>query len=187
MTLQSEDAQGNIRIYRAAEAPELHESGVATSDFGDHSDLREVATILASAQCSASRLLVHQGPGEGGLSIVYLFFKPNFPLFRHKHDVDSLYVVISGSAVGFMGEQSLLPGDCFAVKAGTPYYYTAGPEGVEVLEMFRDADTATVIYTDNPDDRLERAQEALRVNAETWKKISAGPLYLANAGGRPRS
>ena len=66
------------------------------------------------------------------------------------------------------------------MPAGTPYYYTAGPEGVEVLEMFHDAETVTVIYTDNPDGRLEEAQEAVRVNADAWKKITAGPLYRAN-------
>jgi mannose-6-phosphate isomerase-like protein (cupin superfamily) len=181
MTPTSEVAKRGIQIYRAADAPELHDSGAARSEFGTNTELREVATTLASADCSASRLLVHQTREEGGLSIVYLFFKPNFPLFRHKHDVDSMYVVISGSVVGFMGEETLRPGDCFVVPAGTPYYYNAGPEGVEVLEMFRDADTVTVIYTDNPEGRLEEAQQALRINADTWKKITAGPLYMANA------
>ena len=184
MTPTSDDTQRGVRIHRAAEAPELHESGVATSDFGAHTDLRDVATALASSECSNSRLLVHQSRDEGGLSIVYLFFKPNFPLFRHQHDVDSLYVVVSGSAVDFMGEETLRPGDCFSVKAGTPYWYTAGPEGVEVLEMFRDSDTVTVIYADNPDGRLEEAQAAVRDNADAWKNITAGPLYRANAGGR---
>ncbi|HEY7106166.1 MAG TPA: hypothetical protein VH986_07170 [Acidimicrobiia bacterium] len=172
-----------VRVHRAAEAPELHESGVATSDFGTHTELRDAATRLASSDCSTSRLLVHQSRDEGGLSIVYLFFKPNFPLFRHQHDVNSLYVVISGSVVGFMGEETLRPGDCFAVNAGTPYYYTAGPEGVEVLELFRDADTVTVIYTDNPDGRLEAAEEAVRDNVDEWKKITTGPLYQANRAG----
>ncbi len=180
MTATSDTTRG-IRIYRAADAPELHESGAATSDFGEHTELREVAATLASAECSASRLLLHQRREEGGLSIVYLFFKPNFPLFRHMHDVDSTYIVISGSVVGFMGKETLRPGDCFVVPAGTPYFYTAGPEGVEVLEMFRDADTVKVIYTDNPDGRLEEAQEAVRANADLWEKIGTGPLYQANA------
>ena len=182
-TQQTRDTarRGGVRVYRAAEAPELHESGAATSDFSADPSLQEAATKLASSDCSHSRLLVHQGKDEGGMSIVYLFFKPNFPLFLHKHDVDSLYVVISGSAVGFMGEETLLPGDCFSVPKGTPYYYTAGPEGVEVLEMFRDADQVTVIYTENPKGRLEAAEEAVRANAEAWKKITAGPLYRANA------
>jgi hypothetical protein len=98
-------------------------------------------------------------------------------LFRHQHDVDSLYVVISGSVVDFMGSESLRPGDCFSVPAGTPYYYTAGPDGVEVLEIFRDSDVVTVIYVDNPDDRVEQAQDAVRANAEAWRDITAGPLF----------
>ncbi len=171
-----------VKIYRASAAPPLEESGAVRSDFGDNTELRDVAVRLASSECSQARLLVHQSSDEGGMSIVYLFFKPNFPLFRHAHDVNSLYVVVSGTVVGLMGEKTLRPGDCFAVKAGTPYYYTAGPEGVEVLEMFRDADTATVIYTDENDGRLEEAQDAVRSNAEAWRQITSGPLYRANAG-----
>jgi hypothetical protein len=175
---------GGARIYRAAEAPELHESGAATSDFGANTELRDVATTLASSQCSISRLLVHQTADEGAMSVVYLYFKPNFPLFRHMHDVDSLYVVVSGSAVDFMGEETLFPGDCFSVKAGNPYYYSAGPEGVEVLEIFHGSDQVTVIYTENPPDRLPKAEEAVRANAAAWSEITYGPLFEANAAGR---
>ena len=181
MTSRSEEARSGVRIYRAAASPALHESGAATSDFAGNEDLREVATTLASSECSVSRMLVHQSAAEGGMSVVYLFFKPGFPLFRHMHDVDSLYVVISGSAVDFMGSETLRPGDCFAVKAGNPYYYTAGPEGVEVLEMFHGADTVTVIYTDNPAGRLEEAEEAVRTHRDAWRDITAGPLFEANA------
>ena len=175
--MSAEPRQRQIRIHRGGEAPELHASGAAVSDFGPHTELREIATRLASSECSQTRLLVHQGRDEGGLSVVYLFFKPNFPLFRHQHDVDSLYVVISGSVVDFMGSEVLQPGDCFSVPARTPYYYTAGPEGVEVLEILRDADTVTVMYVDNPDGRVEEAQDAVRANADAWREIGSGPLF----------
>src|SRR5262245_25922599 len=173
----AESRQRQVRIHRGSEAPELHASGAAVSDFGPHTELREIATRLAGSECSQTRLLVHQGRDEGGLSVVYLFFKPNFPLFRHQHDVDSLYIVISGSVVDFMGAEVLRPGDCFSVPARTPYYYTAGPEGVEVLEIFRDTDQVTVVYVDNPDDRVESAQAAVRDNAEAWREITVGPLF----------
>jgi mannose-6-phosphate isomerase-like protein (cupin superfamily) len=176
----ADDASPAIRIHRAADAPLLEESGAVTSDFAGNEELRDTAVTLAATDCSISRLLVHQPADEGGLSIVYLFFKPNFPLFRHMHDVDSLYVVLSGEVVGFMGEETLRPGDAFTVKAGHPYYYTAGPEGVEVLEIFRDRDQVTVIYTDNPDDRLEQAEQAVRTNIDAWKAITEGPLFRAN-------
>jgi hypothetical protein len=103
----------------------------------------------------------------------------NFPLFRHMHDVDSLYVVISGTALGFMGEETLRPGDIFTVRAGTPCYYTAGPDGVEVLEIFRNSERVSVIYTDNPDNRLEQAQAAVRANIDVWRKIDRAPLFRA--------
>ena len=180
--MSTPDTKSGVRVYRAAEAPELHESGAAKSDFRENEHLREVATQLATSECSISRMLVHQAADEGGMSVVYLHFKPNFPLFRHMHDVNSLYVVISGSVVDFMGEgKHLRPGDCFSVEAGNAYYYTAGPDGVEVLEIFRDADEVTVIYVDNPDGRLEQAERAVRDNAESWHRITTGPLYQANA------
>jgi hypothetical protein len=51
----------------------------------------------------------------------------------------------------------------------------------QVLEIFRDADEVTVIYTDNPEGRLEEAQKAVQANAESWRQITSGPLYRANA------
>jgi quercetin dioxygenase-like cupin family protein len=182
MAVTSETATQGVRVYRAADAPSLEESGATTFDWGDNTHLIDVATKLASSDCSISKLMLHQSRDEGGLSMVYLFFKPNYPLFRHAHDVDSLYIVISGSVVDFMGDETLRPGDIWSVKAGTSYWYTAGPEGVEVLEMFRDADTATIIMTENPPGRLEQAQDAVRSNEEAWKKITEGPLFRANTG-----
>jgi quercetin dioxygenase-like cupin family protein len=182
MAVTSENTREGIRVYRAADAPDLLATDATKNDFGTNTELLEVATKLASSDCSINRLMLHQSREEGGLSIVYLFFKPHFPLFRHAHDVDSLYVVISGSVVDFMNEETLRPGDIWSVKAGTTYWYKAGPEGVEVLEMFRDADTATIIYTQNPPERLQQAEEAVRVNEEAWKKITEGPLFRANAG-----
>lgn len=182
MALDHQTVREGVRIYRAGDAPDLHESGATKNDFGSNTELLETATKLASSDCSINKLLLHQSREEGGLSVVYLFFKPHFPLFRHAHDVDSLYVVISGSVVGLMDEETLRPGDIWSVKAGSSYWYTAGPEGVEVLEMFRDADTATIIYTENPASRLREAEEAVRANEESWKKITEGPLFKANAG-----
>ena len=181
MATASKGTGKGIRVYRASDAPDLHESGATKNDFGPNTELMETAAKLASSDCSINKLMLHQSRDEGGLSIVYLFFKPNFPLFRHAHDVDSLYVVISGSVVDFMGEETLRPGDIWSVKAGTSYWYTAGPDGVEVLEMFRDADTATIIYTENPPERLHQAEAAVRVNEAAWQNITEGPLFRANS------
>ena len=176
------DAWNGVRIYRAADAPLLSDSGATRSDFEAAPAVREVATRLASTACSINRMLAHPSAEEGGLSVAYLFFKPNFPLFPHKHDVNSMYVVISGTVVDLMGTETLRPGDCWSVQAGHSYYYTAGPEGVEVLEIFSGRDQVAVIMTDAAADRLEAAQEAVRQNEQSWKAITEGPLFRANAG-----
>lgn len=177
----TDQAADGVRVHRAALAPELHESGASTSDFGDNEHLRQVATRLATSECSITRLLVHQTAAEGGLAVVYLYFKPGFPLFRHMHDVDTLYVVVSGSVVDFMGRGEVLrPGDCFSVRAGHPYFYTAGPDGVEVLEILRDSEHVRVIYVDDDDGRLEQAEAAVRDRADSWRDITTGPLLAAN-------
>ncbi len=172
--------RAGIRIYRAADAPNLTQTDFgAKNDFGEHTELREVVAALGGAAKTASRLLVRQSPEEGGFSLVYLFFKPNFPLFRHRHESDCLYVVISGEA--HMGSQTLRAGDSFFVPALAPYSYTAGPEGVEVLEIRHNADGFTVVFADNPPSRLDEALAAIEENSEAWKKISVGPLLQANS------
>jgi mannose-6-phosphate isomerase-like protein (cupin superfamily) len=170
-----------VQIYRAAEAPLLSESGATRTDFEAAPIVQEVARKLATTDCSISRVLARQSANEGGLSVVYLYFKPNFPLFPHKHDIDSMYVVISGSVVNFLDTETLRPGDCWSVKAGHTYYYTAGPDGVEVLEMFNSSEQVSVILVDAAAGRLEAAQEAVRQNEESWSKLTKGPLFQANS------
>jgi quercetin dioxygenase-like cupin family protein len=186
MVAQDDDGGGarraGVRIYRAADAPDLTQSDFAGgSDFGDHVELEDVARQLGEAARTTSRVLVNQPPEEGGFSLVYLYFKPNFPLFRHRHESDCLYMVLSGSAV--MGNQTLRAGDSFFVPANAPYYYTAGPDGVEVLEIRHNVEGFTVIFANNPPGRLEEARAAIAANAEAWSQITSGPLLRANAGG----
>lgn len=175
--------RSGIRIYRAADAPDLHQTDfIAKSDFGEHTELQELAAALGAAASTASRLLVRQTPQEGGFSLLYLSFKPNFPLFRHKHESDCLYVVISGSAI--MGNQTLRPGDCFFVPALAPYSYTAGSEGIEVLEIRHNVESVKVIFTGSPPSRIGEARATIEANAESWQEISLGPLLRANAEAR---
>jgi quercetin dioxygenase-like cupin family protein len=178
--------RAGIRIYRAADAPDLTQTDFgAKTDFGEHTELREVASELGAAARTASRLLVRQSPEEGGFSLVYLFFKPNFPLFRHRHESDCLYLVLSGEVL--MGSQTLRAGDSFFVPALAPYSYTAGPDGVEVLEIRHNVDGFTVTFANNPPSRLEEAKAAIKANAKAWDKITVGPMLRANAGGADRT
>jgi hypothetical protein len=171
--------QSGIRIYRAAEAPALLESGfLGTIEYTDNPAQREVSSMLGGASGADSRVLVRQAAAEGGFSLVYLFFKANYPLFRHRHDSDCLYLVLSGSAV--MGNQTLRPGDSFFVPAQAPYTYTAGPDGVEILEVRHNVDSVTTTFTGEAAKRLEEAKETVGANRADWQATVAGPLLRAN-------
>jgi mannose-6-phosphate isomerase-like protein (cupin superfamily) len=183
-SIMTEDSKrSGVRIYRAADAPNLTQTTFGSrSDFGEYTELQDAAYALAGAAETASRLLVNQTEQDGGFSLVYLYFKPNFPLFRHKHEHDCMYVILSGSAI--MGNQTLRAGDCFFVPAMAPYMYTAGPNGIEVLEIRHNVDPEwgfTTIFTKNPESRLEDARAAIEQNGEAWSKINSGPLLAANA------
>ncbi len=82
---------------------------------------------------STTPLFAQRGPG--GMSLVHVWFGPNFPLFRHSHPRygDCLYYVIAGEIT--MGGRTLRAGSTFFVPNGQPYKYTAGPAGVELLEF----------------------------------------------------
>lgn len=68
-----------------------------------------------------------------GFSLIYVWFKSEFPLPRHSHDADCLYYIVGGSIR--LGHEELGVGDGFFVGRDVPYTYQAGPQGVELLEF----------------------------------------------------
>jgi quercetin dioxygenase-like cupin family protein len=177
MTVQSTKRSG-IRIYRAADAPELQKTDfVSAVVYEDDADPAQAASVYAGASPADTRVLVRQTEEEGGYSLVYLFFKPNYPLGRHRHEADCLYIVISGSAT--MGNVTLHAGDSFFVPAYAPYGYTAGPEGVEVLEFRHEVWSVTTTFTEDSARMFEHTAEAVRENADVWRELT-GPLVRAN-------
>jgi mannose-6-phosphate isomerase-like protein (cupin superfamily) len=71
--------------------------------------------------------------GEGAMSLLVGDFGPGFTVWRHSHSLDCLYFIIAGEAN--LGSQKLGAGDGFFVPANHAYSYTAGPQGVRVLEL----------------------------------------------------
>jgi hypothetical protein len=147
----------------------------------ENPEQREVGAMLGGASGADNRMLVRQTPEEGGFSLLYLFFKANYPLFRHRHDSDCLYLVLSGSAI--LGNQTLRKGDSFFVPADAPYTYNAGPEGVEILEVRHDVDSITTAFTGEGQQRLDDAKETVRANSTSWKATVA-PFLQVDAGVR---
>ncbi|WP_054569715.1 hypothetical protein [Frankia sp. R43] len=115
-------------------------------NFFDYSDLvnkgePEVEVREAVKQMSRASMpgmtsvpLFDQG-GPKGMSLVWVWFGPNYKLFRHGHPPlgDCLYLVVAGSL--HLGHRELGPGDGFFVPHGMLYRYRAGSQGVQVLEI----------------------------------------------------
>jgi len=100
-----------------------------------------------------------------GFSLVYAWFKSGFPLPRHSHDSDCLYYIVGGSLR--IGHEELRAGDGFFVAADTPYSYTPGPAGVEVLE-FRATNAFNFKLMANNPQFWEQAVRTARSHRETW-------------------
>jgi hypothetical protein len=101
-----------------------------------------------------------------GFSLTHVWFKSDLPLPRHSHNVDCLYYVTAGSLK--MGANELGPGDGFFVGADTPYTYTPGDRGLELLE-FRAADRFSIKFmADNPA-FWARAVSTAQQRRERWR------------------
>lgn len=115
-----------------------------------------------------------------GFSLTYVWFKSDFPLPRHSHNVDCLYYIVAGSLL--FGQEELGAGDGFFVGKDVPYTYRPGAAGVEVLE-FRAADVFNIqVLANNPafwdaaveTVRSRRAQWGHEPRPATVKQVDAG-------------
>jgi quercetin dioxygenase-like cupin family protein len=160
---KSTDRNPNRReTFRRAEAPGLAESGMMS-----------MPTMVPEAPEQFTEWIQGGGqtvkvlfgdPEEGGLSLVWSRFSPGYVLPRHSHSADCLYYVTRGEL--HMGRTVLAEGDGFLQPADRPYTYTAGPDGVEVLE-FRTGGPFDMRITESLSG-WERVLDAVRANRETW-------------------
>jgi hypothetical protein len=108
--------------------------------------------------------VLYGDPEAGGMSLVWSWFAPHFPLPRHSHSADCLYFVHRGELR--MGNQVVKEGEGFFVPEGAPYAYTAGPEGVEVLE-FRGQSQFDMQITESLS-RWSKMVETAREHRDEW-------------------
>jgi hypothetical protein len=100
-----------------------------------------------------------------GFSLTYVWFKSDFPLPRHSHNVDCLYYILGGSLK--FGQEELGAGDGFFVGRDVPYTYKAGSMGVEVLE-FRAAHVFNIKVLANNPAFWDMAIETVRSRQGEW-------------------
>ena len=105
-------------------------------------------------------------PESDGMSLVWSYFAPEYALPRHSHSADCMYYVTKGELR--MGSQVVTEGEGFFVPDGAPYAYTAGPEGVEILE-FRAKSTFDMKITESLA-RWDQILEGVREHRDEWTR-----------------
>ncbi len=131
---------------------------------------------LTPTMIDGGRRLTEAGVGEGsenrllfsggGYSLSYAWFKSGFPLPRHSHDTDCLYYIIAGSLR--LGHEELGAGDGFLLPGGTPYTYTPGRDGLEILE-FRSGGPFNIKLLANNPAFWNKALDTVETQRDGWK------------------
>ena len=154
ITFFDADADGAARLddVPMMTPPELDPVVYTTFDLAPLTDGSKVTVLF-------------RGEGPGGFSLVHAWFGAGFRLPRHSHSADCLYYVVAGEA--HMGGRVIGAGDGFFVKAGQPYVYTAGPDGVQVLE-FRMATSFDMKVFDQTVERWQPIVAAAAANHGRW-------------------
>jgi quercetin dioxygenase-like cupin family protein len=175
-------AKKGISLFRAKDAVDLMDTDLMSmpqmspdtaAAFGENI----AAGLGAGAQ---TKVLLRQSKDEGGFSLVTLWFKPGYPLPRHTHNVDCVYYVISGSVI--MGNQTLQAGDGFFVPEDAPYQYSAGPDGVEVLEIRHGVEHFDMKIPDFRPEVGRAVNKLAQERRSEWEQMQVSPTMAANAG-----
>lgn len=175
-TLPNDDrgAQRRIEIYRLKDAPTLDEHGAMGYELPDDA---------AGALGRLAELGGYEGADvrvlfcSAGMSLTYAWFKPNYMLPMHSHNSDCLYYVIAGELT--MGRETISAGDGFFLPANAWYSYSAGPEGVEILE-FRSAEAFHFRARGGIPKHWERLAETYRQNRGRWAQAKRPERRIAD-------
>lgn len=154
--------RSGLQRFGPAGAPLLYETSMMSMPTMDPSAPDEMVEWATSSGHVVKVLF--GDPENGGMSLVWSWFAPNYPLPRHSHSADCLYYVTKGEL--HLGRQVVREGEGFFVPDGAPYAYTAGPEGVEILE-FRSTSTFDMKITENLP-RWEKILESVRLHRDQW-------------------
>jgi hypothetical protein len=159
-----------MTFFRMDDAPRLEEDGMMATDMSGIDPAVFTSFDFGQFVAGQAAKVLFKGAGPEGFSLVHARFEAGFRLFRHSHSSDCLYVVTAGEA--HMGTRVLKAGDGFFVQAEAPYTYTAGPDGVEVLE-FRTATSFDIKFRDTSVEDWNPVAEAVREHGEGWAKARA--------------
>lgn len=180
--MAEETKRAGLKIFRAAEARPFDEELASKVFRGPVLDQAATDALPRwDSAAGAGMKLMFGDPDKGGMSLMVLWFASNYVLPRHVHDADCMYYILSGEAR--LGNQVLGPGDGFFAPAGAPYTYTAGPEGVEVLE-FRATSTVELKYLETPE-RWEKLIELADESRGRWTAEGSARGYATTGIAAP--
>jgi quercetin dioxygenase-like cupin family protein len=173
-----------ISIFRAEEAVPIVETNfMGMPEMTDEALAAGGPEIfMASAPGTDVRVAVRQTPEEGGFSILHVWFKADYPVPRHTHNADCLYYIVSGSAI--LGTQTLRAGDGFFIPTGAPYGYTAGPDGVELLEIRHCVDQFDLKMLESNAGKWAAMADTIASHREAWEADTVSPTLAANRAAR---
>jgi quercetin dioxygenase-like cupin family protein len=164
-----------LAVFRACEASPLDETHAMSADFSPAAVAGTTMLNDAGMARGYSLRMLFQSPETNGFSLAHAWFKKNFPLPPHSHDCDCVYYVVSGELVFGKGiaKQVLRAGDGLYIPAGVMYGYTAGPDGVEILE-FRSVSKFNIRMADQTPSLWSAMAAIVAENTEEWK-VAAAP------------
>ena len=159
------DAAGRpqFTVYTHADACDMRASGAVTYSNMDETLLAALGRIEAAGGEEGSD--TEHLFAAGGMSLSRVWFKSGFPLILHSHDSDCLYYITGGSLR--LGTHTLEKGEGFFVPADVPYAYTAGDEGVELLE-FRTAEKYDFKLASRSAKYYDRIADVLAARRSVW-------------------
>ncbi len=165
----SRAARPRFRIYRAKDSREVDAELMPIVGMGAD-DVAGMGAAMAAGLADGATSRLVMADEATGMSLTYARFKAGFLLPRHSHDAHCAYYVISGEA--HLGGAVLKAGDAFVVPADAFYSYSAGPDGVEVME-FRAATEFHFRFGGNDPGFWSQVLAATTAHAEAWKETPA--------------
>lgn len=162
-TAEKSPKRSGITMFDPPEgAPPLYETGMMSMPTTEPRAPEQMVEWALSGGHDV-KVLFRQAE-ENGMSLVWSRFEAGYPLPRHSHSADCLYFVVSGEAR--MGNRRIPAGGGFFVPKDAPYAYTAGPDGIEILE-FRTVSSFDMQITESID-RWDRIVGEVREHKEAW-------------------
>jgi quercetin dioxygenase-like cupin family protein len=160
---ESNGKRRGIDLFGPDDARPLHETGMMSMPTMDPAADEQFAEFAMSSGHIVKTL--YEQSSENGMSLVWSWFGPGYALPRHSHSSDCLYYVLKGDVT--MGRRTIAAGGGFFVPGDAPYAYTAGEDGVEVLE-FRSVSSFDMKITESVA-RWDAIVSIVRERNEAWK------------------